>query len=165
MKRVFAITVAMLLLLGAATAFAEKPLFCQFQGSYMGYSGGTHWMSTANGANSMNGTYILYIPGWNWSNFYVCGDALGATAIGSWRRTDFNTFDVTLIAYAVDSSGDTLCIAKLDTPDTLTEGCNVLEVGAGTFLIFSSTQNPFVDVPYYGTATTSAHIGFRMVLD
>jgi hypothetical protein len=166
MKRVFAIIGALLLLFGAATAFAEKPLFCQLQGSYMGYPGGMQWMSTANGANSMNGTYILHIPGWNWSNFVFCGESLGATAIGSWRRTGFNTFAVTLIAYGVDSSsGNTLCIAKLDTTDTLTEDCDVLEVGEATFSIFSSTQNPFVDTPYYGTITAPSHEGFRMVAD
>lgn len=165
MKRFFAITAVMLLLMGVATAFAEKPVICNFQGSWLGYDqdGNAVILSTINGQSFSNGTVVVQIPGYDLSqlNFY----GIGTTGRGNWIRTGFNTFAVTFTGMAVDPEyGHTLGIVKVDTTNTLGDDCNSNEI-EGTISIFLNPKaNPFLDEPDWGPYPLTPHGAIRMVV-
>lgn len=162
MKRPFAITAVIFLLMGAATAFAANSPVCQLQGSWMGYdeNGYAFWVNSVQGRSSSSGTYIVESPG---AAGIFPEAVLGGTLRGVWTRTGGRTFAVTLIGLAVDSAGNTLYIAKLIATDTLSEDCNSMWI-ENSFEFFSPDQNPFEDEPFYATPAPG-HWGYRIRVD
>ena len=159
MKRLFVITGAMLLLMGAATAFATHIPVCQLQGSWIGYdeNSNAYWINSIQGQSSSSGTYVLEVPG---LTGIFPGAVIGATARGMWIRTGGNTFAVTVITLAVDPEGNTLGITKLIATDTLSEDCNSMWIENRAEL-FWPNQNPFEDEPFL-VMSLAGHWGYRM---
>ena len=165
-KRVLPMCVLVILfiLMGTATAFAEKPAGCKFQGSWIGYdAAGASWIGTLHGQSSSKGTYVIDAPGFDTTfQFPLFQNAvMGVTFRGQWTRTGDYTFVTTGIAIVVDSTnGSTLYIGKMSGNTTLSEECNSMWI-EDTAELFLPTQDPFEDDPF-AVITLVGHSGYRI---
>jgi hypothetical protein len=147
---------------------------CSYIGAWYGYTPDLdgndttiEWIINVQGQSQSSGTAniedILFDTTLN--NAFPDADRV-TTLRGVWERTGGNTFNITMIGYAIDSIvGAPLWLGKMSGEVTLVDNCNTEELNL-TFEFFAPDQDPFSgEPPDYGWIPLQFHNGHRMRVD
>jgi len=140
---------------------------CEFNGSWYGHlpTFQLDFVGTAHGVDSSAGTYSLEIPGLNLALFGFPDAVKLSTFRGTWERIDRRSVAFTVVAYAVDSFGQTVVIGKISGIDTFTEDCGSITI-KNTTELFGPGQDPFGgEMPDYSYFRGQDHSASRMRVD
>jgi hypothetical protein len=154
-----------MILTAPAIALADKA--CSFQGSWYGYLPTLQldFLLTVHGYSGPKGTVSLEIPGLNLALFGFPNVVNIPTFRGTWERIDNQSVALTVVGYAINSSGQTEVIGKISSIDTFAEGCNSINI-QNTNEFYAPDQDPFGDDdPEFGSFPAAPHSASRMRVD